>query len=330
MYDNEEFNEKIEEFTNYLIESAQSSAGSKIAKLNDENEKLRQEIKILSNKNNELQKENKTFVANDVITQILLKNISKSNIYDVIETLFHKTFNENALEVPKFWSTYVNYYNDRKDVIPLLRFVGIEIPDELENIILPHEWNEELLDKFFDTMYTHYNCNASMYGNNLRFWTYRMAAHPFDTKYFSCYDEIPWQFVLRNPLLNSKKYATKIAKEMNKGDHGVYFSKICDYQELSQDVLQTIIDNLEVVNNEKVINFLIEHINLVTSEKVLYKLYSTLVNKYSSTKYILQMPQKYQILYAKSLSSPEKMIEFLKLTKLPKEKKMELLGDIFE
>ena len=122
----------------------------------------------------------------------------------------------------------------------------------------------------------------------------------------------------------------KIAKEMNKGDYGVYFSKICDYQELSQDVLQTIIDNLELVNNEKVANFLIEHISLVTNEKKLDKLYSTLVNKYGGVKYILQMPQKYQILYAKSLSSTEKMIEFLKLTKLSKEKKMELLGDVFE
>lgn len=330
MYDNDEFNEKIEEFKNYLIESTQSSATSEIAKLNDKNEKLRQENRMLSNKNNELQKRLKTSVQNDISSQILSKYISECNIYDIIEVLFHKTFDENTCEVPEFWSTYVNYYNDRKEIILLLRSVGVEMPDKLEDIVLPHEWNEELLDKFFDTMYSHYNCNGTTYKDNLRFWTYQMAAHPFDTKFFSCYDEIPWQFLLRNPLLNSKKYAKKIAKEMNKGDYGVYFSKICDYQELSQDVLQTIIDNLELVNNEKVANFLIEHISLVTNEKKLDKLYSTLVNKYGGVKYILQMPQKYQILYAKSLSSTEKMIEFLKLTKLSKEKKMELLGDVFE
>lgn len=330
MYNNDEFNEKIEEFKNYLIESTQSSATSKIAELNDKNEKLIQENRILSNKNNELQKQLKTSVQNDMSSQILSKYISKCNIYDIIEVLFRKTFDENTCEVPDFWSTYVNYYNDRKEIILLLHSVGVEIPDELESIVLPHEWDEKLLDKFFDTMYAHYNCNGETYENNLRFWTYSMAAHPFDKKYFSCYDEIPWQFVLRNPLLNSQKYAIKIAEEINKDGNGVYFSKICHYQELSPDVLQTIVSNLKAPQCPIITDFLINNIELVTDKKILNNLYLTLVDKYGGTKYILQMPEKYQKKYVKSLDNPEKMINFLNMTKFSKEKKMELLGNIFE
>lgn len=72
----------------------------------------------------------------------------------MIESLFVKTFDENTYDVPLFWSIYVNFYNNRKDVISLLRFAGVKIPDELESIVLPHEWDERLLDKFL-TQCTH-------------------------------------------------------------------------------------------------------------------------------------------------------------------------------
>lgn len=329
MQNDTEFNEKFEELKNYLIESAQSDASNEIKRLSSENRELRKEVKELSEQNDELKKENKTINTNDRVVKIVTNQISEGNVCRLIESLFSQTFHENTYDTPLFWAMYVNYYNDRKDVVSLLRFAGVKIPDELEDIVLPHEWNEELLDKFFDTMYAHYNCNGETYENNLRFWTYSMAAHPFDKKYFSCYDEIPWQFVLRNPLLNSQKYALKIADEMNKSGNGIYFSKICDYQELSTDVLQTIVSNLKVSQYPIVTDFLINHIELVTDKKVLDHLYSVLVDKYGGTKHILQMPEKYQEKYVKSLDNPEKMINFLNMTKFSKEKKMELLGNIF-
>ena len=304
MQNDTEFNEKFEELKNYLIESAQSDTSNEIKRLSSENRELRKEIKKLLEQNDELQKKNKTVVENDKVTQIITNQISKENVYRLIESLFVKTFDENTYDVPLFWSIYVNFYNNRKDVISLLRFAGIKIPDELESIVLPHEWDERLLDKFFDTMHAHYNCNGETYENNLRFWTYYMAAHPFDKKYFSCYDEIPWQFVLRNPLLNSQKYAVKIAE-------------------------QTIVSNLKAPQRPIITDFLIDNIELVTDKKVLNNLYLTLVDKYGGAKYILQMPEEYQKKYVKSLDNPEKMINFLNMTKFSREKKMELLGNIF-
>ena len=117
--------------------------------------------------------------------------------------------------------------------------------------------------------------------------------------------------------------------EINKDGNGVYFSKICHYQELSPDVLQTIVSNLKAPQRPIITDFLIDNIELVTDKKVLNNLYLTLVDKYGGAKYILRMPEEYQKKYVKSLDNPEKMIIFLNMTKFSKEKKMELLGNIF-
>lgn len=95
-------------------------------------------------------------------------------------------------------------------------------------------------------------------------------------------------------------------------------------------MLQTIIDNLKVPQYAIIADFLIAHIELVTDKKVLDNLYSKLVNKYDCIKYILRMPEEYQERYVKSLDKPEKMIDFLNMTKFSKKKKMELLGNVFE
>lgn len=332
-YEPSEFDEKVEEFKDYLRESVKKDTLDKIERLTNENNTLREEVKSLKKTNKELEDRNKVSVTSEVISQIITNQITEDNVYKIIKALFPITFDESDRDCPSFWSTYVNYYDNRKDVVALLRFAGVEIANELEGIVLPHEWNEELLDKFFDTMYAHYNCNGTMYEENLRFWDYKMAAHPFDTKYFSCYDEIPWQFVLRNPLLNSQKYALKIAKEMNNGGHGLYFSKICRYQELSQEVLQTIVDNLDITNTtnkQEMVDFLVANIELVNDEKKLDKLYLAVGSKYSGEKYILQMPKKYQIKYAKSLNNIEKRFNFLQKTNFSKEEKIDIMNDLFE
>lgn len=333
-YEPSEFDEKVEEFKDYLRESVKKETLDQIDRLTKENKRLKDNISALKKENKELEDRNKLSITSDIITSLIVNNIGTHNIYRIIEILFPKTFDERLTgDCPLFWLTYVNYYDNRKDVIALLRFAGIKVPDELDDIILPHEWNEELLDKFFDTMYAHYNCNGTMYEDNLQFWDYKMAAHPFDTNYFSCYDEVPWQFVLRNPLLNSQKYAVKIAQEMNKGQHGLFFSNICEYQELSQETLQAIVDNLDMTNmtNKKaLVDFLIAHIELVKDEKKLNKLYSVIESKYRGEDYILQMPKKYQMKYAKSLNDINKRFNFLQKAKFSKEEKIEIINNLFE
>ena len=256
--------------------------------------------------------------------------INEENVYKIIKAIFPKTFEEKTYDCPEFWSTYVNYYDNRKDIITLLKYANVNIPSELEDIILPHEWNEELLDKFFDTMYRHVNCNGCTYEGNLKYWNYRMAANLFSST--SSYDEIPWQFVLRNPLLNSEKYALKIAKAMNDGYNGLKFEKICSYQNLDEEVLKLIIDKIIVKekSDKAIFDFLIDHIELVSDRERLEILYPEIEAGWRCYDAVLKMPKEYQIRYAKSISRIDNRIEFLDMTHLSKEEKTEVLGTIFD
>lgn len=334
-YEPSEFDSKVEELKDYLRVSVKGETQSKIERLESENNRLREENKTLREKNKTVENENKTFATDDMITKLITKRISKENVYKLIEILFEKTFDEKPhRDCPDFWLTYVNYYNNRTEILSLLRYTGIEIPSELDEIVLPHEWNEELLDKFFDTMYNNGNCNGEIYKDNLRFWNYKMAANPFKENRYSSCSEIPWQFVLRNPLLNTEKYALKIIEEMNKkyNSNGLKFWRICQYQELDKNILQMIVDGIEAredIKKDVLVDFFEEHIDMVTQKDKLDFLYPIFEKKWRGEEAILKMPKEYQIRYAKSLERADKKIEFLNRTQLTKEEKTEIVSEVF-
>lgn len=328
-YEQSKFDEKINELKDCLRDSVRQEIQDQITQLQRENKKLKEENDDLRNKNKSIEYENKGLLSTNKVLNILTDKISEENIYKIIQVIFPKTFNEKTNDCPEFWSTYVNYYCNRKDVITLLKYANVKIPSELENIILPHDWNEELLDKFFDTMYKHVNCNGCTYEGNLRYWSYRMAANPFSN---SSYDEIPWQFVLRNPLLNSEKYALKIAKAMNEGYNGLKFKEICSYQHLSKEILKLIVDKLVVKekSDKAIFDFLINHIEFVSDMERLDILYPEIEYRWHCYDAVLKMPKEYQMKYAMSISRMEDRIEFLNKTNLSKEEKSQILGSIFD
>lgn len=329
-YEPNEFDEKITELKDYLRDSVKQEVQDQIASLQRENENLKIENSDLRSKNKSIECENKGLLSVNKVMKILTDKIDEGNVYKIIQAIFPKTFEEKAHDCPEFWSTYVNYYDNRKDVITILKYAKVNIPSELEDIILPHEWNEELLDKFFDTMYRHVNCNGCTYEGNLKYWNYRMAANPFSAT--SSYDEIPWQFVLRNQLLNSEKYALKIAKAMNGGYNGLNFEKICSYQDLDEKVLKLIVDNLVVKekSDKRIFDFLIDHIELVSDKERLDIVYPEIEARWRCYSAVLRMPKEYQIQYAMSISRMEDRIEFLNKTDLSKEEKSQILGSIFD
>lgn len=322
-YEQSEFDEKINELKNYLRDSVKQEIQGQVTSLQRENESLRKENSDLRSKNKSIECENEGLLSTNKILKILTDKINEGNVYKIIQAIFPRTFEEKVYDCPEFWSTYVNYYDNRKDVITLLKYAKVNIPSELEDIILPHEWNEELLDKFFDTMYRHVNCNGCTYEGNLKYWNYRMAANPFPSSSVSSYDEIPWQFVLRNPLLNSEKYALKIAKAMNDGYNGLKFEKICTYQTLDKEILKLIVEKIVVKekSDKAIFDFLIDHIELVSDKGRLEILYPEIEAGWRCYDAVLKMPKEYQIRYAKSISRIDDRIEFLDMTNLSKEEK---------
>lgn len=152
-YESSEFDEKMNELKDYLRDSVKQEVQNQIANLQRENENLKKENSNLRSENKSIKCENKGLLSENKVLTILTDKINEKNVYKIIKAIFPKTFEEKAYDCPEFWSTYVNYYDNRRDVIKLLKYANVNIPPELEEIILPHKWNEELLDKFFDTRF---------------------------------------------------------------------------------------------------------------------------------------------------------------------------------
>ena len=115
------------------------------------------------------------------------------------------------------------------------------------------------------------------------------------------YDEIPWQYVLRNPLLKKEKYLEQIGKHMISipSSNWSKFSNIDEYLELEPKELKVIFDNIDYqlwANKDKdITNFILRHIDLIDNKNFLNKVYDFCHNSYDFTcKYkILDMPFTY-------------------------------------
>lgn len=321
-----EFDEKMEELKSCLMDSVKQDIKLNLEYYKNVSEKREKELSELKLKIKSLELENtKLHRANDV-AKIILPRITKENVESVISNLYEKTFHEDTHDCPLHWSLYVNYYNDREQILKILNYAGVEVPYD-SSVILPHEWDKSTLDKFFDRMGSHVNCNGADYKGNLRFWSYNRAKDPFN---YSSYSEIPWQFVLRNPLLNSKEYALKIAEEMSNSsswNNGYKFSKIDEYQNLSDDVIKILVENTTIdKKNMKgdVGQFLIRHVEYVKSDETLKTIVGILNNMWRPYKEATKLPEKYQIKYAQSLDRVDEKIEFLKVSTLSQEIKAKI------
>lgn len=327
-YEPSEFDQKIEELKDYLRESVKSETQSIIESLSNRNKNLEKTKTEQSTEITKLKNENTTLKTLNGASNILLNKINKDNIFSMIEILFKKTFNESTHECPTWYGTLVNYYNDRFEIIELLEFAGIEVPKEAVDIIFPHEWDKNKINLFFETMHRHVNCNGNSFSDNLRHFSYRDAINPMSNNR-SSYDEIPWQFVLRNPLLNSMEYAEKIVEAINKGGNGQNFSKITEYQKLDNGVLSYIVSNIKPNNKYKdaIVNkFLIDNIELVQDENCISDIYNILLKSWRPDKYIAKMNNDYQIKYAESLDRIDQVMEFFKCSTLSQDEKTKIMG----
>ncbi|GLB26494.1 hypothetical protein LXJ15735_27350 [Lacrimispora xylanolytica] len=321
-----EFDEKMEELKSYLMDSVKQDIKSNLEYYKNFAEKKENELSELKSKVKSLESDNSKLHKTNDVAEIILSRITKENVESIISNLYEKTFREETLDCPLHWGLYVNYYDNREQILKILKYAGIKIPYD-SSVILPHEWDKTMLDKFFERMGSHVNCNGANYKGNLRFWNYNQAKDPFN---YTSYSEIPWQFVLRNPLLNSKAYALKMANEMSckSGfNNGYKFSKIDEYQDLDDDVIKVLVENTSLdKKNMKgdVGQFLIRHIEHVNNDDTLGIIVGILDNMWRPYEEASRLPERYQIKYAQSLSRVEEKIEFLKVSTLSQEIKAKI------
>lgn len=140
----------------------------------------------------------------------MLTNVKNIDFTDDSNTLLNflswfweVDYTENSYNVPLWLIALTNYYSHKDEVIEFLKILNIKLPKNIENFRLPIDWTEAEIDIFFITVYNHSNCNGCTYERNLNFW----GTSSLDSVEEQCnrhYSEIPWQFVLRNPILKKK------------------------------------------------------------------------------------------------------------------------------
>lgn len=331
-----EFQEKCMDILCNNVKSEVDAIITRNVQLTKENEELKKKSKSFENIAIE-----RTKSLNDSGTVLkMLKYLKNSlddeKVYSLFDLMFEKDFEENLYEVPLWLGILTQYYSHKDEAIEFLRLLDVKLPNKIENFRLPIDWTEQELDVFFDTMHNHVNCNGCVYEGNLRFWGKNSLMSVEDQCKKTFYDEIPWQYVLRNPLLKKEKYLKQIGKHMIStiSSNWSNFSKIDEYLELEPKELKIIFDNLNYqlwANKDKnITNFILHHIDLIDNENFLNKVYDFCHNSYDFTcKYkILDMPFKYIIKWCSEHKNYAMNLLRDKKTEFTEEQRKELLAAI--
>ena len=325
----QDYKEKMVDLVKSDIKTHYDSVEKENTYLKETNEKLRKEFNELKKKSeNQFNIDTKAEFMQDIF-----KYISKDNIEKLIKLAYTPDFHEKAQfdgDAPVWFESVVNYYSNKDKVIEIFKACGVDVPKYANDFRLPFDWNKEEIDVFFSTIYNHYNCNGCTYEDNIGFWYREAARFNFDPIQ-NCkhnYSEIPWQFVLRNKILNSPDYCIKMANAINKGNHGTYFMKIMDYQTLDKDNLKAFVNALDITKgNDSIYNFVVNHLDLIDDNKKVKKLYDILnLESWGCSSTLEHFPKEYIIKYIKGKHSGSKEM-ITKTKKLTKQEKLELMAD---
>ena len=299
------------EFSQKLETALLDEACAAVDSIKQENNCLKKENanlkKVLSQTETDLKNAN-TKVESSSLMAILINNLKSTIeatgdvlVYNFLDLLFKKDFKENIKDVPVWLGAITQYYSNRETVIEILRMLGIYVPDKIENFRLPIDWTEEELDIFFETMYNHINCNNCVYEDNLKYW----GSSSLESVKVQCsgnFSEIPWQYVLRNPLLKNTKYLEKIGKNVyNKSNYSKFYL-IDTYLKLTPLEIKTILNNIDStkLKHGKTADFIIRNLKYVESSEMLKKIYSMYSDSYDfkCRGKILEMPYDYILQWA--------------------------------
>lgn len=335
--------ELFEEYKQKCMEQICNSVNSEIKFIKDNNAFLKEENKQLQQENKELKniaKENqKTKTENNFLAPLVSNSpkfkMDEHNFLMFLDCLFEKDYEEKDISCEPIWLlSLTQYYSHKKEVIQLLRLTKMKVPSNIENFKLPVDWNEEEMDVFFASMDKHYNCNGCTYRRNLSFWGEKSLLPVKEQCYSDSYSEIPWQYVLRNPILKKEKYLKQIGQNLSK-QNWRNFEKIQDYLELSGKEIKIILENIQlpkhINKNDASINFIYNNIAVVQNKNMLDQIYNVFKNSFRFDKKLLEMPYEYLKGYCKEEETSE-VLRYINKIKdnINNEQKKELINLAFE
>lgn len=301
----------LSEIKSKIIEEVQSTNKETIERLTKENAELAEANRKLLNVSKAVEAGNANYQLFNFLMNRIKKNIEGLDgaekakaVYEFLDCFFEKDFVENTYEVPLWLGCATQYYSNRAEVFSILRALNFQFPNGIDNFRLPLDWTEDELDEVFEHMGNHVNCNNCVFKDNLRFWKPNALDDPIKVCSQS-FTEIPWQYLLRNPLLKKEKYLAEIGRMfcVPKGKYyasqWLHFAYLTKYQELTADEIKIIINNIDYTcyngKDDGLRNFLLNNIKLVDNEDFLDILYN--YNKgswdFKRNNTILEMPRRY-------------------------------------
>ena len=327
----------LEEYREKCMDLICGSVNSEIGAILDNNSRLIKENEKLRKENTELKNNtttNEKLLNESKIMMMLVENVKQfkdddDKIYQFLDCIFDQDYSESTYDTPLWIGALTMYYSHKEEVLQLLKMIDVRLPKNVENFRLPIDWTEEEMDIFFSTMYNHYVCNSCIYKENLRFWG-RNALETVEKQCKTNYSEIPWQYILRNPILKREKYLIQIGKHIaDQSSHWNYFSEIDRYLDLNDDELKIILDNMDFVlftRKTEAFKFAERHLKLITNKNFLDKMYETFdsfdLNHYDT---LFNMPFEYTKRYCQE--HKDKGVEWVRQhkEKLTEEQRKELL-----
>lgn len=265
----------------------------------------------------------------NIIDSVKKHNNDKVVMHYFFDLLFKRDFNELHNDAPLWISLVTEFYYHKEDVIQLMRILEIETPDNIDKFRLPLDWNESELDVFFNTLQNHSNTNQLIYRSNLKFWAQNALLDVLEMCNTQ-YSNIPWQYVLRNPLLKQEKYLRKIGKSLCGDIHGYKFYRILDFQSLDNNQIKIILDNIDYISlssKSEVYDFILKcDLSLIDNPAFLDKIYRDNVTSYTfkvSNK-IFEMPYNYRKSYIED--NLERSLDYLSSKSISNINKLEILN----
>lgn len=309
-YEPSVMDELLDEFQQKCKDVLLDDVNSTIGGIKHENEYLKKEndkLRVVLAKAEKNLRESKKDAEKFALMETLangIKNTAKNaenkdeKIYEFLNLVFERDYIEQTYDAPLWIGAMTQFYSNKDKVIEVLRLFDVKLPDNVENFRLPIDWNEEELDMFFDTVNNHVNCNGCTYEGNLRFWGTSSLKDVKTQCYNSHYSEIPWQYVLRNPLLKKEKYLKKIGQNAFTPWRWNNFYRIDKYLDLSEEEIKIILNNIDYTNLKDkgdVAEFILRNLKYIENDEFLSKVYSLFYNSYALRygKKIFDMPYKY-------------------------------------
>lgn len=296
----EEFKSKTKDIFINDINSEYNTIKKENERLTEQNQKLSEDNFVLTQ---QLEEKNKIIKDSKLFTN-LLNNIKQlkddpNKIFQFLDCLYEKDFEEIRVQDTPLWiEALTQYYSHKDDIIELLKIMDVKLPDNISNFRLPIDWNEEEMDIFFNTMYNHYCTNGQIFERNLK-WYATSSLISVKEQWNKSNSNIPWQYILRNPILKKEKYLRQIGQHLTDyTSNWTNFAKITKFLDLSDDEIKIIINNIDQVLLKKktdAMDFCIRHLKLINNEVILNKVYNGYYNSYDFKYHnkIFEMPFDY-------------------------------------